>query len=91
MAAALRITYRKSAIGSRRSQRATLRSLGLRRLGQSRTVPDTPVFRGMIAQVRHLVSVEPVAPQATEAPADDGSSQGPAGAGSPADGAGDRG
>lgn len=61
MAAGLKVTYRKSAIGSRQSQRATLRSLGLRRLGQSRTVPDTPVFRGMIARIRHLVAVEPVA------------------------------
>lgn len=60
MAAAIKVTYRKSAIGSSQRQRATLRSLGLRRLGQSRVVPDTPVFRGMIQRVRHLVATEPV-------------------------------
>lgn len=56
----LRVTYRKSAIGHRKDQRATLRSLGLRRLHQSVVVPDTPVTRGMIQKVRHMVSVEPV-------------------------------
>lgn len=61
MAAGLvRVSYRKSAIGHRRDQRATLRSLGLRRLNQSVVVPDTPVTRGMIQKVRHLVAVEPV-------------------------------
>lgn len=56
----LKVTYRKSAIGHREDQRATLRSLGLRRLHQSVVVPDTPVVRGMIEKVRHLVSVEAV-------------------------------
>lgn len=59
----LKVTYRKSAIGYREDQRATLRSLGLRRLNQSVVVPDNPVMRGMIAKVRHLVTVEPVPSQ----------------------------
>lgn len=59
-AAMLKVTYRKSAIGHRQDQRATLRSLGLRRLHQSVVVPDTPVMRGMIQKVRHLVAVEVV-------------------------------
>uniref|UniRef100_A0A7C5VVC2 50S ribosomal protein L30 n=1 Tax=Thermomicrobium roseum TaxID=500 RepID=A0A7C5VVC2_THERO len=54
----LRITYVKSMIGYREKQRETLRSLGLRRLGQSVEHPDTPSVRGMIAKVQHLVRVE---------------------------------
>ncbi|MFN3336854.1 MAG: 50S ribosomal protein L30 [Thermomicrobium sp.] len=56
----LRITYVKSMIGYREKQRETLRSLGLRRLGQSVEHPDTPSVRGMIAKVQHLVRVEEV-------------------------------
>ncbi|MEW6045711.1 MAG: 50S ribosomal protein L30 [Bacillota bacterium] len=57
----LKVTYRKSVIGHPQDQRATLRSLGLKRLNQSVVVPDTPVTRGMIAKVRHLVVVEETA------------------------------
>ncbi len=56
----LRITYVKSAIGYREEQRATLRSLGLRRLRQVVEHPDTPTIRGMIAKVQHLVRVEEI-------------------------------
>jgi small subunit ribosomal protein S5 len=43
-----------------RPQRDSLRSLGLKRIGQSVVKPDRPEFRGMIQAVRHLVSVEEV-------------------------------
>ena len=56
----LRITWVKSTIGYRESQRATIRSLGLRRLNQTVERPDSPVVRGMVHKVRHLVRVEPV-------------------------------
>jgi len=56
----LRITYVKSAIGYREEHRATLRSLGLRRLRQVVEHPDTPTIRGMIAKVQHLVRVEEI-------------------------------
>jgi large subunit ribosomal protein L30 len=62
----LRITYVKSAIGYREEQRATLRSLGLRRLRQSVEHPDTPTIRGMIAKVRHLVRVEELDREASQ-------------------------
>jgi len=48
----------RSAIGFERSQRATLRGLGLRRVGSTRELEDTPSVRGMINKVRHLVQVE---------------------------------
>jgi large subunit ribosomal protein L30 len=53
----LRITQRRSKNGSDRSQRDTLRSLGLRRIGQTVEHPDTPQVRGMIHKVQHLVEV----------------------------------
>jgi len=54
----LHITQVRSAIGSKKDQRATLRALGLRRIRHQVTKPDTPVVRGMVAKVRHLVTVE---------------------------------
>jgi large subunit ribosomal protein L30 len=57
--AKLKITWVKSGIGYSKDQRQTIRALGLRRLNQSVEHEDSPVVRGMIFKVRHLVSVEP--------------------------------
>ena len=57
-AAIVRVTYRKSAIGYAHDQKATVAALGLRRIRQTVEHPDTPVLRGMVQKVRHLVSVE---------------------------------
>ena len=46
-----------SAIGRPRSQRETLRGLGLDRIGRRSSVADTPANRGMIAKVAHLLRV----------------------------------
>jgi large subunit ribosomal protein L30 len=54
----LRVTQLRSRIGSDKAQLATLRSLGLRRIGHSVEVNDTPQTRGMLHAVRHLVQVE---------------------------------
>lgn len=54
----LRITWVKSTIGRRQDQQGTIRALGLRRLNQSVIHEDTPVIRGMIFKVKHLVDVE---------------------------------
>jgi large subunit ribosomal protein L30 len=51
------VTQRRSRNGCDERQRATLRSLGLRRIGQSAEHTDTPQVRGMIAKVAHLVEV----------------------------------
>jgi large subunit ribosomal protein L30 len=56
----LKVTQVKSKIGGNSTQRGTLRSLGLHRIGQSVVKPDRPEFRGMIHTVRHLVVVEEV-------------------------------
>ena len=39
------------------TQRETLIGLGLNKIGRSRDLPDTPMTRGMIAKVKHLVRV----------------------------------
>ena len=60
MAEKIRIKYAKSSIGYERSQKATLQALGLRKLNQSVVHDDSPVIRGMIKKVNHLVVVEEV-------------------------------
>jgi large subunit ribosomal protein L30 len=54
----LRITLVKSTIGFDRKQDKVVTGLGLRRLGHSVELADTPETRGMIHKVRHLVTVE---------------------------------
>ena len=57
MAATLKVKQTRSRNGSDRRQIDTLRSLGLRRIGQTVEVADSPQARGMLAKVRHLVEV----------------------------------
>ncbi len=52
-----KITQTKSKIGSNQAQLDTLRSLGLRRIGQTVEVKDNPQTRGMLHRVRHLIQV----------------------------------
>ena len=54
----LRITQHRSRIGANASQRASLRSLGLRRIGHSVEREDSEQLRGMVHAVRHLVRVQ---------------------------------
>ena len=54
----LRVRQVRSGIGFDRTQKATLRAMGLEKLGRVRTLPDNPQVRGMIAKVSHLVVVE---------------------------------
>jgi large subunit ribosomal protein L30 len=58
--AELKITQTKSKIGGTSTQRDSLRSLGLHRIGESVVKADRPEIRGMIQVVRHLVAVEEV-------------------------------
>ena len=55
--AKLQITYTKSAIGYNVKQKATIQALGFRKLNQVVEHEDTPVIRGMIQKVSHLVRV----------------------------------
>jgi large subunit ribosomal protein L30 len=56
----IRVTQTKSRIGGTRVQRETLRTLGLRRIGDVVVKADRPEIRGMVQAVRHLVTVEEV-------------------------------
>jgi large subunit ribosomal protein L30 len=58
--AALKVTQIKSTIGTKQNQRASLRTLGLRKIRQSVVREDSPQVRGLIHTVRHLVAVEEV-------------------------------
>lgn len=56
----LKVTLIKSPIRSRGEHKDTIRSLGLRRIRQSHTLPDNPAVRGMIRSVMQWVTVEEV-------------------------------
>ena len=68
--ATLRITQVRSLIGQKQDQRATVRSLGLRRIRHTVEQPDRPEIRGMIARVSHLVEVRELDGDAASPPAD---------------------
>ncbi len=56
----LKVTQKKSKIGGTQSQRDTLRSLGLKRIGDTVVKEDRPEFRGMVNAIPHLLVVEEV-------------------------------
>ena len=58
--AELRITQIKSKVGGKDYQRATLRTRGLKRIGQTVVREDRPEVLGMLRTVAHLVKVEEV-------------------------------
>lgn len=62
----LRVTQVRSTIGHIARNRATIRALGLRGIGDSVVVPDNPAIRGMVRQVRFLVTVEELPEPAEE-------------------------
>ena len=69
MVAKLRVTQVKSTISHIARNRATVRALGLKRIGHTVEVPDNDATRGMVRQVRFLVSVEEVPGTGKEAAA----------------------
>jgi large subunit ribosomal protein L30 len=60
MADKIRVTQIRSPIGRDGRQRTNLIGLGLNKISRSRVLPDVPAVRGRIAQVHHLIRVEPV-------------------------------
>ena len=56
----LKVEQKKSTIGCKANQRETVRSLGLKRIGDVVIKEDRPESRGMVHTVRHLVTVEEV-------------------------------
>lgn len=66
MAARLRVTQIKSTISHVARNRATIRALGLHGIGSSSILPDNPAVRGMVRQVRFLVTFEELPETAPE-------------------------
>jgi large subunit ribosomal protein L30 len=64
----LRVTQVRSVIDRPKDQKDTVRRLGLHRIRDSVVKDDRPEIRGMIAKVRHLVSVEEVPGEGAERP-----------------------
>ena len=58
--ARLKVTQTRSGIGGKHNQRDTLRTLGLKRIGDVVVKEDRPEIRGMVKTVQHLVAVEEV-------------------------------
>ena len=58
--ARLKVSQQRSTIGCKQNQRDTLRTLGLRRVGDVSVKEDRPEIRGMLATVQHLITVEEV-------------------------------
>jgi large subunit ribosomal protein L30 len=58
--AQLRVSQVRSGIGGKQNQRDTLRTLGLKKVGDVAVKQDRPEVRGMLATVQHLVTVEEV-------------------------------
>ena len=58
--ARLKVQQKKSTVGCKQNQRDTLRSLGLKRIGDVVVKEDRPEIRGMVQTVIHLVTVEEV-------------------------------
>jgi large subunit ribosomal protein L30 len=60
MANQIKVTLVKSTIACLKNQKANVEALGLRKVGSSNTFEDTPIVRGMIKKVSHLVKVEEI-------------------------------
>lgn len=58
MAKTLKITLVRSTIGEKPKTRATVETLGLRKIRQSVERPDTPDVRGLVFRAKHLLDVE---------------------------------
>ena len=53
----LKVTLVKSVNGCLEDQKATVKALGLHRIGETVAKPDNPCIRGMLFKVKHLVKV----------------------------------
>ena len=56
----IKVTLIRSVIGQKPDKRATVKSLGLKKISSSNILPDNDAVRGMVAAVSHLVKVEEI-------------------------------
>ncbi len=62
----IRVTQVRSQIATKPKARGTMRALGLKKIGDTNTLPDRPEIRGMIARVPYLITVEELGADSTE-------------------------
>ncbi len=55
----MKVTLTRSVVGRLKKHQACAAGLGLRRVGQTRVVEDTPATRGMVSRISYMVRVEP--------------------------------
>tara|TARA_B100000073_G_C23679297_1_gene551873 strand:- start:57 stop:239 length:183 start_codon:yes stop_codon:yes gene_type:complete len=58
--AKIKVTQIKSLIGRKKNHRLSIKGLGLRKIGDSRVLEDTPSVRGMVNQVNYLLNIEEI-------------------------------
>ena len=51
------VKLKKGTIGCTKKQKANVKGLGLKKIGSSKTLPNTPCVRGMIKKVIHLLEI----------------------------------
>jgi len=56
----IKVTQTKSLIGRKKNHRLSVKGLGLRKIGDSKVLEDTPSVRGMVSQVDYLLNIEEV-------------------------------
>ena len=61
------VTQVRSGIGAKPKARGALRALGLGKIGRSHTLPDRPEIRGMLRKVSHLITVQEVTGEVSDA------------------------
>jgi large subunit ribosomal protein L30 len=64
--ATIRVKQIRSTIGTKPKTRGTMRALGLRKIGDTNTLPDRPEIRGMLQRVPHLVEISEAPESNTE-------------------------
>ncbi len=62
----IKITLVRSRYGFKKDQRDTVKALGLRKIGHSVVKEDTPVIRGMVDKIKHMVKYEIIDEQKEE-------------------------
>lgn len=63
----LKVTLKRSLIGTTETQKATVKGLGLRKIGSTNELPNTPAVRGMVRSILHMVDVAETTPAPAKA------------------------
>ena len=58
MSKSFKVTLKRGLIGTTQTQRDTVRCMGLRRINDTKLIPDNPANRGQISKVQHLLDVQ---------------------------------